>query len=117
MERKENKVGDYSQSIWGMQPRYFDGQVVMEYLREIANGAGFEKILSIPEVKWTMGKLEEALLASSKIEILNSKLVAGVALLRKVTDLLIELNDSSLLTKHAAQITDYLLKSIWWMTN
>ena len=69
------------------------------------------------EVEWVFFTLDEYLFSNLSLKLLDTKLVAGIDLLRKVSEVLVSVDDSAQLMNYSVKVTDGLLKSIWWMTN
>ena len=69
------------------------------------------------EVDWVFFTLDEYLFSNLSLKLLDTKLVAGIDLLRKVSEVLVSVDDSAQLMNYSVKVTDGLLKSIWWMTS
>lgn len=71
LDRKRNKVNNYGYSAWESLPKHFDGQVVEDQLRKVDTEKGFDKVLSLPEVEWTLSQIDKNLLKETNIKVLD----------------------------------------------
>ena len=79
--------------------------------------ASIDDIMELEGVKAILGRLNKILYVDKSLRLIDFSLVVKIDLMRKVEQVLEETQDTSLLLKHCVNVTDGLLKGIWWMTN